>query len=143
MGFKTHEIKFTVFECEFCGRIFLNERQAKLFGCTEEPIKQFKVGDVIWAYFTLGAGMSAVGQELAQGKITTISKPRDFKGPFDTKRLNLDREGSGSYNADRIFFPTSGTKHDWLLEIKPLSQPETGGTFFLETEKFYQKDVRQ
>lgn len=135
MALVPNKLAFEVLVCDFCGSIHLSKIMAENNGCTKEisnPPK-FKVGDIVSAVFRVGDGLEDVGRYRANGKVTSVIRPKEF-----TPESEVPEELYTRHNTGKISFSTRIAKHDWKYAVWPIDEhPEKNkymirGTFYEE-----------
>lgn len=112
---RTFEV--ALFECDFCGTIHTSQEKAENHGCTKEaPEQRFSINQIVQVKFRVGAGLECVGDRIARGKVTLISKPKI--GEFSIGDISR----MGWHNVDRLSFLAPIKNHEWVYTIEPLEE---------------------
>ena len=103
-------------ECDVCGSIFTSAEEAEEHGCNRNLSPKFKVDDTVWAQFKVGAGMEALGEEMAKGKVTKVITNLQLRPLGDVKIFTL------AFNTRILGVNAPIHAHEVYYVVEPIEQ---------------------
>jgi hypothetical protein len=113
MGLTPFSIMLEMVRCDFCGSEHVSERDAATHGCVTNPPKYFTVGQIVVSRIVFGPPPHLCAHLSFTGKIASISPP--------VHRRRDDRAVFRAGCSDHITVQAPCLKHDWVVEIEPLT----------------------
>ena len=138
---ETIRVEVPGLRCSFCGTWHPDEEHAKLHGCTVgEPEQKFKISDHVWARFTVGAGLEAVGTKYAIGMVRAYGKPN--RGDASAAQREVKPVYRFSTGADYLSIAVARHGHHWLVRVEPLDTHGHHHDQHICAEAFAEMDLR-
>ncbi len=115
-------VSLPVLRCDFCGSIHLEENKAQGKCLVPTPECSVKPEDVVLAHLEVVNSGTPVGSTYIRCRVLKVSSPAEYYKGKPIVPENL--EGGRTVEEHGIGFRPPFHNHDWLVQVKPLEQPE-------------------